>query len=417
MRSNYKKLGFYIRQIDVRNENNVITFLRGVSSVHKALMKSKANTIGTNMSKYKVVEQNQFAFNPNTARMGDKIPIALNEGETCIVSQIYPVFEIIDKNILNPEYLMMWFKRPEFDRYARFKSHGSAREIFDWGEMCEVMLPIPSIEIQQEIVDEYHTITKHLNLNEKLNQKLEESAQALYKHWFLDFEFPTSAAYAASVGKPEIEGKPYKSSGGAMVYNEELDGEIPEGWDDCTLNEIVHYSKNRVKISALDISNYISTENMLADRKGVVEASNLPTSNTVTEFRVGDVLISNIRPYFKKIWRPTFNGGCSNDILCFVANNKDEETYLYYILEQDIFFDYIMAGSKGTKMPRGDKEWIMNYMITKPPIELINSLTNCVSPILKKIRTNISQNKVLEKTQSLLLSKMATVGSEEEIVT
>src|SRR5690606_7513786 len=101
----------------------------------------------------------------------------------------YTVFKIIDETELNPEYLMMWFRRPEFDRYARFKSHGSARETFDWDEMLETELPIPSIETQREIVNEFHTISKRIALNEQLNQKLEETAQTLYKHWFVDFEF------------------------------------------------------------------------------------------------------------------------------------------------------------------------------------------------------------------------------------
>lgn len=114
---------------------------------------------------------------------------------------------------------MMWMRRPEFDRYARFKSHGSAREVFDWDEMCETELPIPSIDKQRAIVKEYNTIAGRIKLNEELNQKLEETAQALYKHWFVDFEFPNE------------DGLPYKSSGGVMAYCEELEKEIPQGWD------------------------------------------------------------------------------------------------------------------------------------------------------------------------------------------
>lgn len=122
---------------------------------------------------------------------------------------------------------MMWMRRTEFDRYARFKSHGSAREIFDWDDMCETELPIPKIEKQREIVKEYNTIVNRIKLNEQLNQKLEETAQALYKHWFVDFEFPNEG------------GKPYKSSGGKMVWNSELEKEIPEGWRASTLEHVL----------------------------------------------------------------------------------------------------------------------------------------------------------------------------------
>jgi len=160
--------------------------------------------------------------------------------EKCIVSTSYTVFEITDKNVLLPEYLMMWFRRPEFDRYARFKSHGSVRELFDWEEMCDVELPMPSIEKQREIVKEYHTIVDRIKLNERLNRKLEETAQAIYKQWFVDFEFPISAEYAAVIGKPELEGHPYKSSGGEMVFNEVLKQEIPKGWG---TEELQHLAK------------------------------------------------------------------------------------------------------------------------------------------------------------------------------
>lgn len=230
MRSTYKKLGLYIREIDVRNKDLRVTYLRGISSIFKEFAQSRANTVGVEFHDYKIVRRGQFAFNPNTARMGDKIPIALNLGDDCIVSSIYPVFEVTDENELDPQYLMMWFRRPEFDRYARFKSHGSAREIFSWDEMCDVELPIPSIEKQWEIVKGYRTVVDRIRLNERLNEKLEEAAQAIYKQWFVDFEFPLTAEYAQTIGRPELAGQPYKSSGGEMEYNEVLEREIPKGW-------------------------------------------------------------------------------------------------------------------------------------------------------------------------------------------
>src|SRR5690606_29900189 len=131
-----------------------------------------------------------------------------------------------DENILNPDYLLMWFKRPEFDRYARFKSHGSAHEFFDMDEMNDVELPIPSIEKQREMVAQYEAVANKIKVNEAICSTLEATAQALYKHWFVDFEFPNK------------EGQPYKSSGGAMVYNEELEKEIPEGWEVKSLSDI-----------------------------------------------------------------------------------------------------------------------------------------------------------------------------------
>ena len=327
MKSNYKQLGQYIESFDFRNKNSSeplgLDAIKGISSIYKSFIKTKANLVGVSPGNYKVVKPNQFGFNPNTARMGDKIPIALNDGENdVLVSSIYPTFKIIDENELLPEYLMMWFKRPEFDRYARFKSHGSAREIFDFDEMRGVELPVPSIEKQREIVKEYNIIVNRIKLNKRLNQKLEETAQALYKHWFVDFEFPNENR------------KPYKSSDGTMIYNEELDQEIPEGWTDAKLSQICGYTSEREKIINLNKCTYLSTESMLPNRGGIQEAASLPNAVTTTKFEIGDILISNIRPYFKKIWLASFNGGCSNDILCIKVKKGIEPSYLYFLLEK-----------------------------------------------------------------------------------
>lgn len=183
-RSSYKRLGDYIQPVDIRNKECTVETLLGVSNA-KVFMPSIANTIGTDMSNYKVITKGQFVYISDTSRRGDKISIALMEEEEAIVSQAYTVFEVVDKSELLPDYLMMWFRRPEFDRYARFKSHGSAREIFDWEEMCEVRLPIPDIEEQREIVAQYEAITRRIALNERICANLEETAQALYNKMFV----------------------------------------------------------------------------------------------------------------------------------------------------------------------------------------------------------------------------------------
>ena len=183
-RSNYKRLGDYIQPVDIRNKELEVETLLGVSNA-KEFIPSIANTIGTDMSNYKVITKGQFVYIPDTSRRGDKISIALMQEDKAIVSQAYTVFEVVDQTQLLPDYLMMWFRRPEFDRYARFKSHGSAREVFDWEEMCEVRLPIPDIEVQRKIVAQYETITRRIALNERICANLEETAQALYNKMFV----------------------------------------------------------------------------------------------------------------------------------------------------------------------------------------------------------------------------------------
>lgn len=247
MRSNYKKLGQFIREVSVKNKDLSVELLLGVS-ITKQFIPSIANTVGTDMSNYKVVEHHQFAYGPVTSRNGEKISVALLGEEKCIVSTSYTVFEIVDTELLDPEYLMMWFRRSEFDRYARYMSHGTVRELFGWQEMCDVELPVPSIEKQREIVREYNVVNDRIALNEQLTKKLEETAQAIYKQWFVDFEFPISKEYAESIGKPELEGKPYKSSGGEMKYNEELEQDIPYLFETVELDDVISsFVSNRGK--------------------------------------------------------------------------------------------------------------------------------------------------------------------------
>ncbi|MBR6217171.1 MAG: restriction endonuclease subunit S, partial [Eubacterium sp.] len=187
MRSSYKKLGEYIRQVDVRNRDLAIDNLLGVS-ITKQFIPSIANIVGTDLSNYKIVRTGQFAYGPVTSRNGEKISVALLTGNDCIISSSYSVFEVIDNKELCPEYLMLWFNRPEFDRYARYRSHGSVREIFDWEEMCSVELPVPAYGEQLRIVDAYKAIERRIELKKKINDNLEDIAHSIYRDTISDSE-------------------------------------------------------------------------------------------------------------------------------------------------------------------------------------------------------------------------------------
>ena len=172
MREGYKFLGGYIRQVDIRNKEGKEENLLGIS-IQKQFIPSIANTIGTDFKKYKIVKKGQFTYIPDTSRRGDKIAVALlQDYEEGLVSNVYTVFEVVDAEKLLPEYLMLWFSRPEFDRYARLKSHGSVREVMDWEEMCKVELPVPDIEEQRKIVKAYKALTDRIALKQKINDNL-----------------------------------------------------------------------------------------------------------------------------------------------------------------------------------------------------------------------------------------------------
>lgn len=161
------------------------------------------------------------------------------------------------------------------------------------------------------------------------------------------------------------------------------------------LSDICEYAKEKIKISVLDENTYISTENMLPNKGGITQATSLPVQEHTQAFMKNDVLVSNIRPYFKKIWFATFDGGCSNDVLVFRAKKGINSRFLHYVLANDSFFNYSMATSKGTKMPRGDKKAIMAYEVPKLSYKYQVKIADILEIIDNKIELNKKINKNL----------------------
>lgn len=188
MKLNYKRLGDHIQELKVRNTEKRAEQLLGIN-IDKFLMPSVANVVGTDLSVYKLVRRNQFACNRMHVGRDYRLPISMSKSdEEFMVSPAYDVFEIKDTEVLNPEFLMMWFTRREFDRNAWFYTDADVRGGLPWKSFCDMQLPIPHISKQREIVKEYNTIQNRIALNQQLIQKLEETAQAIYKQWFVEFE-------------------------------------------------------------------------------------------------------------------------------------------------------------------------------------------------------------------------------------
>lgn len=300
MRSHYKRIGNFITQIKFKNTDNVISDLKGIN-INKHFMPSVANINGTDLSKYRVVKKKQFAFNPMHVGRDEVLPISMLEDESpIIVSPAYIVFEVKDEEKLIPEYLMMWCRRSEFDRNAWFMTDNSVRGGFRWNDFCEMKLPVPSIEIQHAIVSEYNIIVDRIKLNEQLSQKLEKTVQAIYKQWFVDFEFPISKEYATKIGKPELKGKPYQSSGGEMKYCEKVVKDIPVEWNTSYFGQLIKVQngfafksyefslsgiKRIIKIKNITPPKITLEESMFFDRSLDVKMEKYLVSN-------GDTLIS-----------------------------------------------------------------------------------------------------------------------------
>lgn len=237
-----------------------------------------------------------------------------------------------------------------------------------------IKLYLPHIDIQKRISGLLSAIDCKIAQNTAINENLESQAQAIFKSWFVDFE-------------------PF---GGVM----------PEDWRTGSLSEICGYSKDKVNIEDLTLETYYSTENMQPNRQGAVQATTLPTIKQTIACKKGDVLISNIRPYFKKIIYCFADCGCSTDVLCFVSNKSEYSAFLYCALYSDKFFDYMVAGSKGTKMPRGDKQQIMMYPICIPSTEYVEQFSKIVAPMLEIVYTNRLEANDLAILRDTLLPKL-----------
>ena len=187
MKSNYDILGNHIRLIDTRNRESITDRVLGIN-IDKFFMPSVANVIGTDLSKYKLITKGKFACNPMHVGRDERLPVALyDEEEPAIVSPAYFMFEVVDNSILNEDYLMMWFRRPEFDRICWLHTDGSVRGGITWDDICRLELPIPPIEKQLEIVNSYKAITERIALKKKINDNLEATAQA-YLQEFQTFQ-------------------------------------------------------------------------------------------------------------------------------------------------------------------------------------------------------------------------------------
>lgn len=400
MKSNYKKLGDYIQQVTIKNKDCKITNLLGVS-IKKTFIPSIANTIGTDFSSYNIIKAQQFAYGPVTSRNGDKISIAYLANGVGIVSSSYTVFEITQPNILLPEYLMLWFMRTEFDRYARFKSHGSVREIFDWEELCNVYLPVPPIEQQKKIVQTYNTLTKRIELKKQINEKLEEIAQAVYKHWFEDFEFPITEEYAKIINRPDLIGKPYKSSGGEMIYSEELDKYIPNGWELKGLDNIVEFHDyKRIPLSSVEragmekkypyygaaslidyVDNYIfdGTYILLGEDGTVVTDEGKPVVQYVTG----------------KFW-------VNNHAHILTGYNGFDNNSIYILLKNIRITEYITGGVQA----KLSQTSLSNIKILYSNLTLLSVFNHYIMPLFQKIIDNNTEISLIKQHLNLIIYKL-----------
>ena len=348
MKEGYRLLGDFIQPVDERNRDLKVDYLLGVS-ISKQFIPSIANIVGTDLSSYKIVRTGQFAYGPVTSRNGEKISIALLQDKDCIISSSYTVFEVTDNERLDPEYLMLWFSRPEFDRYTRYMSHGSVREIFDWDELCKVELPVPSIEKQRGIVKAYNTITDRIELKRKINYNLEAVLAASHSKMF----FSKDTSEHSKLGELMTFGN--------GKSRPKTDGPIPV------------YGGNGV----LSYTDHHNIENA--------------------------VLIGRVGAYCGSVYLEQGICWVSDNAIFAKSKITKDEFFDYFLLKRLNLFNHHV----GTGQQLLTQEILNNIEVPKPVTEQIELFNRKAASVFETIFTNSREIIRLQELSDLLLSRLA----------
>lgn len=373
----YKRLGDYVREVNVRNRELKVTKLVGLT-IDKAFIPSVANVIGTDLSNYKVIQKEQFACSLMQVSRDGKMPIAMFEEDEAIMSPAYPMFEVVDKTALMPQYLMMWFSRSEFDREASYYAVGGVRGSLTWEDFCNMQLPIPSITRQREIVSEYETLTNRIRLNHQMIQHLEATAQALYRKTFVD-----------NIDKENL----------------------PEGWRMGTIEELSEF------VVAGVIPNYIEegeykvlgqrcVHDHIIDMRFV--KSHIPKSNCLF-VQDGDILInstgSGTLGRVGQIISAPMNLAFDSNMTLVRPIGEYAIDYLgLAIFEKENYFVQISQGS--TNQTRLYCSMVKPAELLIPSMDELEKFKNYVHPMRNEIEHRRFENEKLTELQSLLLAKM-----------
>ena len=430
----YRRLGDMVKFISNKNTDGNATVLFGIN-IDKFFMPSVANIIGVDLKKYKVVEKYQFACNRMHVGRDERLPISMSTFiYDFIVSPAYDVFEVITSDVL-PEYLMLWFRRKEFDRQCWFYTDADVRGGLHLDALKSIEIKVPSIEEQRQIVAQYESVTNKIKVNEQICSTLEAAAQALYKHWFVDFEFPVGhredsgtndEAIPALVAEEKslyaTKQTGYKSSGGKMVWNEELGKEIPEGWEVGTIGDLVdtqygftdsaHPSKGTAKFLRITdiVGNYIKWDD--------VPYCNIQTKD-IYKYSVefGDFLISRTGAnvgYGKMIGKHTPLAVFASFLVRLKPKSAAYIAYLYCSIISKFYKDFVLSNSEGSAQPQANANILTKMNCLVATGEEYEKFKKEILPVVHFKEILDIQTQKLTQLQSLLLSRLA-VGQEVSV--
>lgn len=376
MRANYQRLGDYIRPVDVRNKDLSITNLVGLT-IDKRFIPSVANTIGTDFSNYKIIRRNQFACSLMQVSRDEKIPIAMYQEDAAIMSPAYPMFEVFNPELLLPEYLMLWFKRSEFDREASFYAVGGVRGSLEWNDFCNMKLPVPSIEEQRRIVAQYQAVEIRIRNNERLIAHLEDTAQAIFHHRFVENIDPNNLSDG------------WKSIDIGAFCKQMVSGGTPNRKNDLYYNEpeIPWLKSGEVHNNVI-----LDTEEYISKIGYDNSAAKMVPNNTVVMAMYG-ATASEVGFLKKEV--------CTNQACCnMICYSYNDACYLYYYLRHEQ--EEIKRLANGGAQENLNKELISSYPILKPKDEDISVFTK-----LMDYQVAISKEISLDKSiVNLIISQM-----------
>ena len=381
--SDYQRLGDYIREVNVRNSELKVMRLLGVG-LEKKFFPSIANIIGTDLSNYKIIRKGQFGCKFMSVGRDGILPVSiLEDDEPALISSAYYSFEVKDCNVLLPEYLMMWLRRPEFDRQLWFYSSGDVRGGVNYGDFCEMPIIIPSIARQREIEEEYETLSRRIRLNEQMIARLEETAQALYHKMFVD-----------GIDKENL----------------------PEGWrrgrlgEVCEINTDNILSKDKYKeIDYLDSSSV--TENKFDAYQHLIVGKDEIPSRAKRKVKTNDIVYSTVRPNLKHygILKDNVSNVVVSTAFAVIRSNTPEisNELLYLILTDDAITEILQGIAEMSKAtyPSITPENIMELKVTLP-VQMDSKLNWSLKQIFDNIAIIHKENEKLTEIQSLLLARM-----------
>ena len=393
----YKTIEELVTRVDERNSDGTVSELIGVS-IDKCFIKSVANTNGTDLSKYKIIRKNDFAVSLMQVSRDGKIPVArLEEYEEAIMSPAYPIFRVKDKNIILPDYLEMWFKRPEFDREAAFIAVGGVRGSMPWEEFAKMKLPVPSIEKQQKIVNAYKIVTDRIALKQRINDNLRASASIMF------FNKIRYVQCSECCQETEI-------------------GTYPIDWTLFTLGDVLDTIIDRRGLTPTKLGSEWSNEGIIAlSAKSVKnhELVNLDIANHVDndlynrwmpqKLQSQDILMTSEAPLGEFYYLADFSTYCLSQRLFAMRANKTiiEPTVLYFQLTDSIGKHQIDIRKTGTTVTGIRQSELIQVPIIVPPMNIQKEFARFCNPIMITIEKNADEIRQLFKLQEMLLSRLS----------